>query len=169
MTEEPAHGQRDDAAPGHPEARPIVVGVDGSDSSLSALDWAARQAELTGDALEVITTWEWPRSYGWAMPLPESWDPHMEATRVLATAVDRVRQGHPGITVRARAVEGHPAPVLIAASKDAVLLVVGGRGHGEFAGMLLGSVSEHCVARAHCPVVVAREQRTVHSDHPPSA
>jgi Universal stress protein family len=43
----------------------IVVGVDGSDSSVRALNWAAHQAELTGDVLEVITTWEWPAYYGW--------------------------------------------------------------------------------------------------------
>jgi nucleotide-binding universal stress UspA family protein len=54
-------------------------------------------------------------------------------------------------------VEGHPAPVLIQESSGADLLVVGSRGHGEFIGMLIGSTSEHCVANAHCPVVVVRE------------
>jgi nucleotide-binding universal stress UspA family protein len=53
-------------------------------------------------------------------------------------------------------VEGHPAPVLVEASKAADLLVVGNRGHGEFVGMVIGSVSEHCAANAHCPVLVHR-------------
>jgi nucleotide-binding universal stress UspA family protein len=53
--------------------------------------------------------------------------------------------------------EGHPAPLLVEASRGAALLVVGSRGHGEFAGMLLGSVSEHCVSNAHSPVVVVRD------------
>lgn len=141
-------------APG--EAR-IVVGVDGSESSLHALEWAARQAELTGDVLEVIATWEWPPNYGWAVPLPEGWDPQADVTRVLTDICDRLHQAHPAVNLRPRVVEGHPAPVLVEASSGAALLVVGSRGHGEFAGMLLGSVSEHCVAQAHCPVVVVRE------------
>ena len=53
-------------------------------------------------------------------------------------------------------VEGHPAPTLLDASRGADLLVVGSRGHGEFAGMLIGSVSQHLVSTAHCPVLVWR-------------
>jgi nucleotide-binding universal stress UspA family protein len=137
----------------------IVVGVDGSGSSLQALDWAAHQAELTGDVLEVITTWEWPAHHGWTAPLPEDWDPQAEMTKVLDEVLDRLRRAHPNVTVHPRVVEGHPAPVLIEASRGAELVVVGSRGHGEFAGMLLGSVSEHCVTHAHCPVLVARDRR----------
>jgi nucleotide-binding universal stress UspA family protein len=55
-------------------------------------------------------------------------------------------------------IEGHPAPALIEASRGADLFVLGSRGHGEFVGMLLGSVSEHCVTHAHCPVLVLRDQ-----------
>jgi nucleotide-binding universal stress UspA family protein len=54
-------------------------------------------------------------------------------------------------------VEGHPAPILVAASRGADLLVIGSRGHGEFVGMLLGSVGEHCSAASHCPVLIMRE------------
>lgn len=137
----------------------IVVGVDGSDSSVRALDWAARQAELTGHVIEVITTWEWPTNYGWTVPLPEGWDPQADTTKTLDRILDQLRQAHPRVRVRPRVVEGHPAPVLIEASRGAELLVVGSRGHGEFAGMLLGSVGEHCVTHAHCPVLVARDRR----------
>jgi len=53
-------------------------------------------------------------------------------------------------------VEGHPAEVLVEASSHADLLVVASRGHGQFGGMLLGSVSQHCATHAHCPVVIVR-------------
>jgi nucleotide-binding universal stress UspA family protein len=63
------------------------------------------------------------------------------------------------IEVRRSVIEGHPAPVLEAFSKTADLLVIGSHGHGEFTGMLLGSVSEHCITHCHCPVVVTRGTR----------
>jgi nucleotide-binding universal stress UspA family protein len=135
----------------------IVVGVDGSDSSIRALEWAARQAELTHDVLEVVTTWEWPIYDGWSAPFPEGWDPRADATKILDEMVGKLRQAHPDLVVRSEVVEGHPAPVLIGASRGANLLVVGSRGHGEFAGMLLGSVGEHCVTHADCPVLVLRD------------
>ena len=69
-----------------------------------------------------------------------------------------VRAAHPGISIDPSVIEGHPAPLLVKASSGADLLVVGSRGHGEFAGMLLGSVSEHCVTNAHCPVLVLRDR-----------
>ncbi len=141
-----------------PGARRIVVGVDGSVSSLAALAWAARQAELTDSALEVVTTWEWPSSLGWAMPVPEDFDPEADVRRSLDAAVESVQAAHPGLSVQARVIAGHPAPVLVEASKGADLLVVGSRGHGEFVGMVLGSVSEHCAAHAHCPVLVHRSR-----------
>ena len=134
----------------------IVVGVDGSNSSLQALERAARHAELTGEALEVITTWAWPATYGWSPQIPADWNPLADVTKELDKTVARLRQAHPDVTVHPRVVEGHAAPVLIEASRGAELLVVGSRGHGEFTGMLLGSVGEHCVSHAHCPVLVVR-------------
>jgi nucleotide-binding universal stress UspA family protein len=142
-----------------PQPRPggrIVVGVDGSSSSLDALGWAAAQAELTGSTLEVVSTWDWPASLGWAVPVPDDFDASADAVRGLETALAVVQAEHPGLSIEIRVVEGHPAPVLVEASRDAGLLVVGSRGRGAFAGMLLGSVSEHCVTHAHCPVVVHR-------------
>jgi nucleotide-binding universal stress UspA family protein len=134
----------------------IVVGVDGSESSLAALEWALRQAELTGSTLEVITTWEWPTNYGWAYPFPPEYDPQADAQKMLSDALDPLLVAHADVPVESTVVEGHPAPVLLKASEGAELLVVGSRGHGEFAGMLIGSVSEHCTANAHCPVLVLR-------------
>ena len=150
---------RERTTPEPAEERRIVVGVDGSDSSLQALEWAARQAELTGDVVVAITTWEWPVNFGWTAPLPEDWDPQADMTKMLDEILGRLREAHPDVTVCARVVEGHPAPVLTEASRGAQLLVVGSRGHGELAGMVLGSVSEHCVAHAHCPVLVVRKGR----------
>jgi nucleotide-binding universal stress UspA family protein len=137
--------------------RRIVVGIDGSPSSLAALEWAARQAEFTGSALEVMIVWQWPMSYGFAMPLASDFDPATEAGKVLDGAIADARKAHPEVEIRPSIIEGFPAQVLVEASKDAELVVVGSRGHGEFAGLLIGSVSEHCVTHAHCPVLVLRQ------------
>jgi nucleotide-binding universal stress UspA family protein len=142
-----------------PSPHPIVVGIDGSEPSLHAVRWAARQAELTGSPLEVIMTWEWPASYGWPLPLPSDYDPASDAEKLVTEATAEVRKVHPDLQIRIRVVEGHPAPTLVEASRGADLLVVGSRGHGEFAGMLIGSVSEHCVTNAYCPVVVFRDRQ----------
>lgn len=134
----------------------IVVGVDGSRSSVAALEWALGQAERTGSSLEVIMSWEWPTNYGWAYPLPPEYDPKVDAEKILSDVLAPCLLAHADVPVQMTVVEGHPAPVLVEASKSADLLVVGSRGHGEFAGMLLGSVSEHCTTNAHCPVLVLR-------------
>jgi nucleotide-binding universal stress UspA family protein len=134
----------------------IVVGVDGSDSSLAALEWAARQAELTGATLELLTAWAWPTTYGAPLGFPPGFDPVADAKKVLETAAAKVLAAHPGLEIHITVAEGHPSPALVKASQGASLLVVGSRGHGEFAGMLLGSVGEHCATNAHCPVLVLR-------------
>jgi nucleotide-binding universal stress UspA family protein len=134
----------------------IVVGLDGSPPSLEALEWAARQADLTGATLEIILTWEWPSSMGWAVPLPDDFDPEADVRKTLDTAVESIRPAHPGVTIDSRIVNGHPAQLLVDASKGADLLVVGSRGHGQFVGMLIGSVSEYSAKNAHCPVLVHR-------------
>ena len=136
----------------------IVVGIDGSPSSLTALAWAANQAELTGASLEVLMTWEWLTGYGWS-PMPSDYDLQHTSEVALDDLLEPIRQAHPGVSINAAVVEGHPSPVLTRASQGADLLVVGSRGHGEFVGMLLGSVSEHCVTNARCPVVVVHDGR----------
>ncbi len=141
-------------APEQSDRGRIVVGCDGSPSSSGALEWAARQAQLTGSSLQAIMTWEWPPSLGWSVPVPDDFDPESDVQRALEEAVARVRERHPDVTIETTVANGHPAPVLVEASKGADVLVVGSRGHGEFAGMLLGSVSEYCATRAHCPVLV---------------
>jgi len=134
----------------------IVVGIDGSPASLDALDWAGRQASLTHSTLEMIMTWDWPTTYGWAMYFPEGYDPSEGMPEILSKAADDLHAKYPNIEVTFRVVQGNPAPILIEASKGADLLVIGSRGHGEFVGMLIGSVSEYCATNAHCPVLVHR-------------
>ena len=138
------------------DAERIVVGVDGSRSSRDALAWAARQAGLTRAPLAVVITWRLPVDYGELTWWPEDLDLAADAKAVLGQAVEEVIGPDPGISLTAKVVEGYPSLVLIDESETAALLVVGCRGHGEFAGMLLGSVSEFVATHAHCPVVIVR-------------
>ena len=113
----------------HPER--IVVGIDGSPSSLAALAWAARQAELTAAPLAVVVTWAFPNSYGYPVGWPEDFDPAADAKSILDDSVKAVLGAHPSIPVTTEVVAGHPSVVLVEESKSAALVVVGCRGHGE--------------------------------------
>jgi nucleotide-binding universal stress UspA family protein len=138
------------------ESARIVVGVDGSDSSKAALRWAARQAGFTGAALEVVAAWEFPTTYGWVPAPPEDYNFAGFAEKALNEAIDDVLGADVPASLNRRVVEGHPAQVLVDASRGAELLVVGSRGYGGFADALLGSVSTYCVHHAHGPVTVIR-------------
>lgn len=137
----------------------IVVGVDGSPSSIKALRWAIRQAELTGAEVQAVTAWSYPNGYGWAPIGDGAVDFEGDAGKVLAEALAEVSGMAPGVVIKSSVAEGHAADVLIRAAKGADLLVVGSRGHGGLAGMLLGSVGQHCVEHAPCPVLVLRDSR----------
>ena len=136
--------------------RRIVVGIDGSQPSRLALQWAARQAELTGATMEAIHAWDVPAVISIAPVAIELDVLEKAAEQVVAECVFEVRHAFPSLPVRGRVVQGNAASVLIRAARDADLLVVGSRGHGGFVGALLGSVSQHCVHHATCPVVVIR-------------
>lgn len=136
---------------------PIVVGIDGSQHSKRALAWAAVQAEMTDSPLVVVTTWQQPTNYGWMVPWPEDLDFEADTRSMLERVVEETVGPHPRIELRTVVVEGQPARALTEFSKTASLVVVGCRGHGEFSGMLLGSVSEYLTSHAHCPVVVVRD------------
>jgi nucleotide-binding universal stress UspA family protein len=134
----------------------IVVGVDGSPSSTTALRWAVGQAKLTGGRVQAVAAWEFPTHYTLAGAFPYE-DLAVSTGKVLDETVHGVLGvDEPYVEVLQNVVPGNPAQVLIDASAHAALLVVGCRGHGAFAGTLLGSVSQHCVHHAHCPVVVVR-------------
>ncbi len=141
----------------------IVVGVDGSEPSLKALRWAAQQARLTGATLRVLTTWEVATGTGWVPTFPVDYDPQAVARQALDEAVTETLGADPDVAVERIVKEGHAAPVLLAAAKDADLLVVGSHGHGAFAGMLIGSVSEHLVRHAPCAIVIVHCDK--HSRH----
>jgi nucleotide-binding universal stress UspA family protein len=134
----------------------IVVAVDGSAASLEALAWAVRQAALTGAVAEVVTAWHYPLSAGGYTSAAEiDWQANAHATQDVAV---KEVLGDDAASLLRSVVEGHPVPDLLDAAAGADLLVVGSRGHGGFAGLLLGSVSEHVVAHAPCAVVVVRTQ-----------
>ena len=137
-------------------AAPVLVGVDGSEESGLALRWAFEYAQMSGAPLEAMIAWEIPPTYGLA-PSYDDVDFEKKAQEIAEETIRAVVGDNAPVTVRVE--RGHPAPILVAASEHAQLLVVGSRGHGGFAGMLLGSVSQHCVHRAHCPVVVIRRPK----------
>ncbi|MCQ1946013.1 MULTISPECIES: universal stress protein [unclassified Arthrobacter] len=137
----------------------IVVGVDGSEESLEALRLARRLADLLECRIEAISVWEFPAMLATPFPTTE-WSPRVEAERGLAEAVEAAFEGKgipEGLTQSA--VAGQTARVLMEASRGAEMLVVGNRGRGGFAGLLLGSVSTAVAAHAYCPVLIARPHR----------
>lgn len=141
------------------DPRAVVVGIDGSEHSKRALAWGARYAALTGAPLRAIAVWHLPASYGWTLPIPGDWDPEADARELLEREVKEVLGSEPQATVILSVLQGPPGKVLVEASEQASVVVVGSRGRGEFAGMLLGSVSGFVTTHARCPVVVVRDAR----------
>jgi nucleotide-binding universal stress UspA family protein len=138
----------------------VVVGVDGSPHSLEALEWAAKYVELAGGTMHAVIAWHYPADYGFAAIPDIEIDLEQSAREALQTALEGVRRDHSKVAVAENVLQGPAAQVLVDVSADADLLVIGFRGHGGFADLLLGSVSSHAVHHAKCPVVVvrAREQ-----------
>jgi nucleotide-binding universal stress UspA family protein len=140
-------------------ARRIVVGVDGSPGSVAALRWAMTEAQLTNATIEAVITWQEPvtygYSYGWMPPLDDASDIATIMAKVLDDSIAAVSASltHP-VAVLPVVLQGHPIQMLLDTAAGAQMLVVGSRGHSTFAGVLLGSVSQHCVQHAPCPVVV---------------
>jgi nucleotide-binding universal stress UspA family protein len=135
----------------------VVVGVDGSEQSHQALRWAAKIADDFDARLDAVAAWQYPVPFGWAMP---NWDPRTDMEKLLSNAVDTALGAQRPADMRLRVCEGNPAHVLLEESAGALMLVVGSRGHGGFAGLLLGSVSAALAEHASCPVLV------VHGDQP---
>lgn len=132
----------------------VVVGVDGSESSKLALRWAARIAAAEDARIDVVGAWEWPYAYGWTA-LPVDYSPKDDVEKVLTETVDEVFGADRPANLRIGVLEGDPARLLIELSKKALMIVVGSRGHGGFAGLLLGSVSSKVAELAKCPVLIA--------------
>ena len=129
----------------------IVVGVDGSPSSLRAVQWAAQQAKLTGATLRAVSSWRWPN---YITRLPPGVDLPKDTGITLDEVLDQALVGSEDVIVTRHVIEGPPGPALLSQAEEATLLVVGAKGRAAFPGMLLGSVAEHCVRHGSCPVVV---------------
>jgi nucleotide-binding universal stress UspA family protein len=141
----------------------IVVGFDGSEPAVVALRWAAEEAALRSVELHVLRAWnlveELSASFGGrdlVGPVPPVPELEANAKQRLEDDVAAVLTAEKRSRVHSRAVRNHPVAALLEASADADLLVVGPRGRGQVAGLILGSVSLACVTQATCPVVVVR-------------
>ena len=142
------------------EWKRIVVGVDGSDGSRAAVHWAFELAQERGSELLLVSVWTPPPAQI-AHPFDSvPWGTDVDLSGAAEQALQEMLQAVVGdqkdVKVKTQVASGNAAKVLIDLSQDADLLVVGSRGHGGFAGMLLGSVSQHAAAHASCPVVVVR-------------
>ena len=164
-------------------AKPIVAATDGSEESLRAVTWAAREAVLRGAPLRIIAAAALlPRMIG------NKGDSSYEtvsdtirdnAGRALAVASERAAKASPDLLIDTDEVEGSPADAVTEAANGAQMLVVGSRGEGAFAALVLGSVSRYAATHASSPVVVVRDtsesaQRQVgvgigHLEHAPAA
>ena len=131
----------------------IVVGIDGSAASVEALRWGLRIAPTIGASIEAVMAWDMPVMYGWNY-LPGDYHPGREADKSLTETVDAVVGSNRPVGLELAVVQGNPAKVLLDRSRGAQMLIVGSRGHGGFAGLLLGSVSSNCAEHATCPVLV---------------
>jgi nucleotide-binding universal stress UspA family protein len=138
----------------------IIIGVDGSDDAHSALRFAIEEAQLRGWRLRVICAWDLPVAEWGELPPPEeTFDRfRLDAEEVVGRAAEVVEREAPSVECERLAPEGQPAKVLLEHSSDAGMLVVGGRGRGSVASLLLGSVSQEVVQKSACPVVVVPHQ-----------
>jgi nucleotide-binding universal stress UspA family protein len=130
----------------------IVVGVDGSDGGRRALRWAVHEAAARGQTVQAVTAWRWDRADRTSGASVDPGEERARAERILHDELAAVSAGD--VVIAAEAVEGRAADVLCAASQNAHLLVLGSHGHGRTMRTVLGSVSEECVRRGPCPVVV---------------
>jgi nucleotide-binding universal stress UspA family protein len=133
----------------------VVVGVDGSDASVGALRWAIRYAEAFDRPVLAVGVWQYPVTYRHA-PTVDIGGLERRTASMLAETVGKVVADGVRVPVETAVRQGHPAEVLIREARTAELLVMGSRGHGAFAGMLLGSVGAHCAHHAPCPLVIVR-------------
>lgn len=136
---------------------PVVVGVDGSDSSLRAVDWAADEAELHQVPLQLVHASKGERYEGAALTdtlgRPSE---RVLAENIIGSARERAQRRHPDLKIATEILMEDPEAALLNAGRNASTLVTGSRGRSEITGLLLGSVSLAVAARADCPVVVLR-------------
>ena len=133
----------------------VVVGIDGSEESSAALEWAVNDARRRNATVRAVTGWDIP----WTIminPTQTESDYGHDAQKMLNRVVEKFRASHPDVEIETLLVQNKPALALTDAAQDADLLVVGGHGYGALPGMHLGSVATYCVHHAPCPVLVHR-------------
>ncbi|MFB6629629.1 universal stress protein [Streptomyces sp. NPDC056362] len=136
-------------------SRPVTVGVDGSEGSVAAVDWAADEAAVRGDGLRLVYATRWAEHQLGAMKV--SHDDRADAAEgVLAETERRVGSRQPDVALTADEVEDAPVSVLLAAAARAELLVVGSHGLGSVRGFVVGSVGQEVISEAQRPVVLVR-------------
>ncbi|MGW2602397.1 universal stress protein [Streptomyces klenkii] len=139
----------------------ITVGLDGTEHSLAAADWAAAEARRRGMALSLVFAWVWRPS-----DVPVASEAEVQrrwAVDVLRDAEERVTASAPDLTVTTQLLPEDPVPALIAAASVSEMLVLGSRGHGAVVGFLIGSVALKVLRRVDAPVVLVR---TSHGQEP---
>jgi nucleotide-binding universal stress UspA family protein len=146
----------------------IVVGVDASECSDAAVDWAAEEARRSGRRVLLVGVWHWSSSVvGSPMSMLGGNDPYTAGRHILKQSAARARAR--GVPVHTWLVEGSPARALADISTGAAMLVVGSHGHGVIRRSLLGSVSEGALGQAQCPVVILPSRMTASSSIPGGA
>jgi nucleotide-binding universal stress UspA family protein len=147
--------------------KPVITGTDGSQESLRAAEWAAREAALRGAPLRIVAIPVLPPRMS---PNPATRDTvagliEHSMSRALAAAAQQAAALEPDLKIETQLLAGAPAEVLVAAGQDASMLVLGSRGAGGFSAMILGSVSRYVATHALVPVVVVREEtRAAHRE-----
>ncbi|MFE1285776.1 universal stress protein [Streptomyces sp. NPDC058751] len=139
-----------------PVGLPLVVGVDGSEPSLRAADWAADEAALRGVPLRIVYASLWERYEGTALAGEHRSSEEVRAEDIVAVGLRRALRRHPDLEVSAEILAEEPEYALVREGRDAAALVLGTRGRSDLVEMLLGSVSLAVAAYAECPVIVLR-------------
>jgi nucleotide-binding universal stress UspA family protein len=138
----------------------IVVGVDGSECSISALHFALEEARVRHARLRIVVVWHVPLAAygaGWAPPPPHlTEDAEAAAGEILDSAAKLAQEGDGEVEIERVVREGQPAQILVEEAEGAELLVVGCRGRGGFRELMLGSISHQCALHARCPVAIVR-------------
>jgi nucleotide-binding universal stress UspA family protein len=133
----------------------IVVGVDGSDGGRRALEWAAREADTRGSAVQAVTAWQWDGMDYTPAIATNPQEAKERAARLLDDEINALIARHGShLPIATEVIEGSPGETLARAAGSADLLVLGSHGHSRVRHTVLGSVSEACIRSATCPVVV---------------
>ena len=149
-------------------AKPLVAATDGSQESLRAVEWAAREAVVRRAGLRIVCAAHVPAMIGLQLRPDRDFVAdliHAERRRALDAALTRAVAVAPGLQVDTVALHGPPAQAVIASGSDALMLILGSRGAGAFGQVALGSVSQYAAAHASCPVVVVRGEAPIVHRH----